>query len=104
MAAACLAEGFGNGAGHSTKTAHALEQEREDTLKRRQDWFNDQHDLAPRCLVFIDETSLSTKMERLQGRALGGECCQAGVPHDHWKTTTFTAGLRPYGHDGTLRA
>ena len=90
------------------KTAHALEQEREDILKRRQDWFDDQPDLDPRRLVFIDETSLSTKMARLRSRALRGERCRAGVPHGHWKTTTFTVGLRltgmiaPFVHEGTM--
>ncbi len=33
-------------------------------------------------------------MARLRGRAARGERCRAGVPHGHWKTTTFTAGLR----------
>ena len=90
------------------KTAHALEQEREDILKRRQDWFDGQPGLDPQRLVFIDETSLSTKMARLRGRALRGERCRAGVPHGHWKTTTFTAGLRltgmtaPFVHDGAM--
>ena len=36
-------------------------------------------------------------MARLYGRAPRGERCRAAVPHGHWKTTTFTAGLR---HDG----
>ena len=43
---------------------------------------------------FIDETGASTKMARLRGRAKRGERCRAAVPHGHWKTTTFTAGLR----------
>jgi transposase len=43
--------------------------------------------------VFIDETGASTKMARLRGRAPRGERCIASVPHGHWKTTTFTAGL-----------
>jgi transposase len=47
--------------------------------------------------VFIDETGLSTKMARLRGRAPRGERCRAGVPHGHWKTTTFTAALRLTG-------
>jgi transposase len=33
-------------------------------------------------------------MARLRGRAPCGERCLAAVPHGHWKTTTFTAGLR----------
>jgi len=47
--------------------------------------------------VFIDETGASTKMARLRGRSKRGERCRAAVPHGHWKTTTFTAGLRLEG-------
>ena len=36
-------------------------------------------------------------MARLRGRARRGERCRAAVPHGHWKTTTFTAGLRLTG-------
>lgn len=36
-------------------------------------------------------------MARLRGRARKGERCRAAVPHGHWKTTTFTAGLRLSG-------
>lgn len=79
------------------KTAHALEQERPDLLKRRQDWFDGQLDLDPARLVFIDETGLSTKMSLLRGRSLGGERCRSAVPHGHWKTTTFTGALRLSG-------
>ena len=58
--------------------------------------------------MFIDETGLSTKMARLRGRAPLGERCRAGVPHGHWKTTTFTGALRlsgmtaPFVHDGAM--
>jgi transposase len=48
-------------------------------------------------LIFIDETSASTKMARLRGRAAKGERCSSSVPFGHWKTTTFTAGLRVDG-------
>ena len=33
-------------------------------------------------------------MARLRGWAPRGERCQAAIPHGHWKTTTFTCGLR----------
>jgi transposase len=33
-------------------------------------------------------------MARLRGRAPKGERCRASIPYGHWKTTTFTAGLR----------
>jgi transposase len=79
------------------KTAHAAEQQRADVKAARQAWFDGQLDLDPEKLVFIDETGTSTKMARLRGRAPRGERCVAAVPHGHWKTTTFTAGLRLSG-------
>lgn len=33
-------------------------------------------------------------MARLRGRAQRGQRCFSAVPHGHWKTTTFTGGLR----------
>lgn len=69
--------------GLSKKTAHALEQERLDLLKRRQDWFDGQPDLDPSRLVFIDEIGLSTKMSRLRGRSPCEERCRSAVPHGH---------------------
>ena len=78
------------------KSAHATEQDRPD-VKRREDWFNSQLDLDPIRLVFIDETWASTNMARLRGRSKKGERLRAGIPHGHWKTTTFVAGLRLTG-------
>lgn len=66
-------------------------------MMRRQAWFDSQLDLDPAKLVFIDETGLNTKMARVRGRSLKGERCRAGVPHGHWKTTTFTGALRLSG-------
>ena len=63
----------------------------------REDWFEGQLDLDPNRLIFIDETGASTKMARLRGRARRGQRCRAAIPHGHWKTTTFTAGLRLNG-------
>ncbi|MER9616421.1 IS630 family transposase [Mesorhizobium sp. M0207] len=98
----------GHGWTFKKKSAHALEQGRLDILKRRRDLFDGQLDLDPAKLVFIDETGLSTKMARLRGRAPRGERCRAGVPHGHWKTTTFTGALRltgmtaPFVYDGAM--
>jgi len=57
-------------------------------------WTDDQPRLDPDRLVFIDETGTSTKMARLHGRAPRGERLVGKIPHGHWKTTTFVAGLR----------
>jgi transposase len=60
-------------------------------------WFDGQLDLDPARLIFIDETWASTNMARRCGRAMRGERLRSGVPHGHWKTTTFVAGLRSTG-------
>lgn len=51
----------------------------------------------PHRLVFIDETSVNTKMVRLRGRSLRGTRLKATAPFGHWKTQTFIAGLRCHG-------
>jgi len=79
------------------KTGHAAVQDRGDNLTRRQDWFDAQPDLDPARLVFIDETWASTNMARRYGRCLRGQRLRSAVPHGHWKTTTFIAGLRLTG-------
>lgn len=79
------------------KTAHASEQDRADIVERRWAWFEGQLDLDPERLVFIDETWASTNMARRHGRCRRGERLRASVPHGHWKTTTFVAGLRRTG-------
>lgn len=95
-------------AGRSKESAHALEQERPDVLKRRRDWFEAQPDLDPQSPVFIDETGLPTKMTRLRGRAPRGERCRAGVLHGHWKRLKFAGALRlggmtaPFVYDGAM--
>lgn len=61
------------------------------------EWFENQPDLDPERLVFIDETWASTSMARTHGRAVRGERLRAAIPHGHWKTTTFVAGLRSTG-------
>ena len=50
--------------------------------------------LEPHRLVFLDETSTTTKMTRLQGRAPRGQRLRATAPFGHWLTQTFIAGLR----------
>lgn len=49
--------------------------------------------------MFIDETWATTNMARRYGRARRGERVIGSVPHGHWMTSTFIAGLR---HDGIV--
>ena len=48
----------------------------------------------PHRLVFVDETSTTTKMTRPRGRARRGARLRATAPFGHWGTQTFIAGLR----------
>ena len=66
-------------------------------LRQRWTWFEDQIDLDPDRLVFVDESWASTNMARRYGRCQRGERLRMSVPHGHWKTTTFIAGLRNSG-------
>ena len=74
----------------------------------REAWFADQPDLDPARLVFLDETWTTTNMARTHGCCLRSQRLRSPVPHGHWKTTTFVAGLRltgiaaPFVLDGDL--
>jgi transposase len=60
----------------------------------RHAWKEQQKQLDPDRLIFIDETGTSTNMARLRGRCPRGERLIGKVPHGHWKITTFVAALR----------
>ena len=63
----------------------------------RQDWFEDQLDLDPDHLVFLDETAANTKMARRYGRAPRGQRCRMAVPHGRaaWAFTKRPPSPRP---------
>ena len=90
------------------KTVHASEQDRPDVAAARAQWKADQPGLDATHLVFIDETGTATNMARRYGRSLRGTRCRAKIPHGHWKSTTFIAGLRvgaltaPFVLDGAM--
>ena len=79
------------------KSLHAAEQQRPDVAAARENWRAAQPHLDPDRLVFIDETWATTNMTRRYGRAPPGQRLVAAVPHGHWKTSTFVAGLRTNG-------
>jgi transposase len=53
--------------------------------------------MDPARFVFLDETATATNMARRYGRCGAPERLVAAIPHGHWQTTTFIAGLRQSG-------
>jgi len=53
--------------------------------------------MDPARFVFLDETGTATNMTRRYGRCPSDQRLVAAVPHGHWRTTTFIAGLRQTG-------
>ena len=86
----------------------ASEQMRPKVARFRARWRAHQHRLDPKRLIFIDETWIKTNMTRTCGWAARGQRLTAHVPHGHWKTLTFLAGLRhdrivaPFVLDGPI--
>ncbi len=70
---------------------------RPDFAQARERWKASQASLDPTKLVFVDETGANTKMVRAYGRCRRGERLVCKIPWGHWKTTTFTCGLRCNG-------
>ena len=84
------------------KTLLASEQHRPDVAHRRHIWITQRQPFMGRALerlVFIDETSLNTKMVKTTGWAPVGKRLIDHAPFGHWNTQTFIAGLR---HDGLV--
>lgn len=65
--------------------------------EKRRTWVARQRDFDPERLVFVDETWVKTNMTRPRGRSLRGRRLRDSVPHGHWQTTTFLAGLHCTG-------
>lgn len=64
---------------------------------KRRRWRGWQGYMDPARFVFLDETGAATNMARRYGRSPAPERLVASVPHGHWHTTTFVAGLRLSG-------
>jgi transposase len=75
----------------------AAEQDRPDVAAKRRRWRSWQRFMDASRFVFLDETGTATNMARRYGRSPSEQRLVAAVPHGHWKTTTFLAGLRQTG-------
>jgi transposase len=79
------------------KSLHASEQDRPDVARKRRFWKRYQSQIDATRLIFVDETWAKTNMTPIRGWCPRGERLIAKVPHGHWKTLTFVAGLRADG-------
>ena len=92
------------------KSLHASEQDRADVARRRTLWRRYQGRVDARRLIFVDETWAKTNMTPIRGWFARGKRLVAKVPHGHWTTLTFIAGLRcdglcaPFVLDGPINA
>lgn len=84
------------------KTLHATERDRADVGAARAAWTAQQPKFDAARLVFLDETSVTTKLARTRGRSPVGERVVGAIPQAHWKTTTFVAALRLNGMTAPL--
>ena len=75
----------------------AAEQDRPDVAQKRQRWRTWQRFMDPARFVFLDETGTATNLARRYGRSPSDRRLIAAIPHGHWRTTTFIAGLRQTG-------
>ena len=65
--------------------------------RKRRFWKRHQGKIDASRLIFVDETWAKTNMTPTRGWCPRGEPLIAKVPHGHWKTLTFIAGLRADG-------
>jgi transposase len=79
---------------YKLKSLRAAEQERPDVKRLRDGWAARLAGVAVEHLVFLDETSATTKMTRRRGRSPRGKRLVMTAPHGHWKTTTLVVALR----------
>ncbi len=85
------------GLSYKLKSLRAAEQDRPDVKRLREGWAARLAGVAAEHLVFLDETSASTKMTRRRGRCARGKRLVMAAPHGHWKSTTLVVALRLSG-------
>ena len=79
------------------KTLRAQEQDRAENLWLRQAWWELVSEIDPACLVFLDESGVTTEMTRRYGWGPRSERVREAVPAGHWRTLTVLAALTTEG-------
>lgn len=81
------------GLSRKKKVVHASEQDRPDVQKKRRQWKKTSQKLPVKRLIFIDETGISTQMDRDYARSPVGERVVGTVPEKHYQSFTLLGAL-----------
>lgn len=78
------------------KVLHAQERDTPEVQAKRRAFRREMAGVAPRHLVYVDESGADTAMVRRYGRAPAGQRVEGAVP-GHWDSLTLICGLRLSG-------
>ena len=72
--------------------------------RKRSAWKQNQKEIDPDQVVFIDDTWAKTNMTRTYGQSQQGTRVIQRIPDGRWETTTFVGALRADGFVAPLTA
>jgi DDE superfamily endonuclease len=75
------------------KSIHATERDTDENRLRRISFRAELETIPPECLVYLDESGVSTQMTRTLARARRGQRIHDAVPAGHWKILTIVGAL-----------
>ena len=81
------------GSAAEKKSLHAIERDREENRKRREEFLQRLQTIPPEKLIFLDESGVTTQMTRGYARASGGRRVHEATPGGHWKILTILSAL-----------
>ncbi len=73
------------------KSLHAQERDSEANRKRRIEFLEKIRETSPECLIYLDESGVTTQMTRLYARSRDGARIHEAAPQGHWKMLTILA-------------
>ena len=88
-----MAGAAADGSAAEKKSLHAIERDREENRKRREEFLQRLQTIQPEKLIFLDESGVTTQMTRGYARASGGRRVHEATPGGHWKILTILSAL-----------
>jgi len=82
-----------DGSAAEKKSLHAIERDREENRRRREEFLERLQTIPPEKLIFLDESGVTTQMTRGYARASGGRRVHEATPAGHWKILTILSAL-----------